>query len=61
MLLHNGPYAELEKSYDWLYCNWLPQSGEQPADAPAYEEYLNSPQDTAPAELLTQICMPLKD
>ena len=60
VLLHKGPYAQAGQSYDWLYGTWLPQSGEQPADAPMYEEYLNDPQTTPPAELLTEICMPLK-
>ncbi len=61
VLLHKGPYEQIGRSYDWLYGTWLPQSGEQPADAPLYEEYLNDPQTTPPAELLTEICMPLKD
>lgn len=61
VMLHKGPYVKLEKSYNWFYSIWLPQSGEQPADAPTYEEYLNSPQTTPAAELLTEICMPLRD
>ena len=61
VLLHKGPYEQAGRSYDWFYGTWLPQSGEQPADAPMYEEYLNDPQTTPPAELLTEICMPLKD
>ena len=39
--LHVGPYAELERAYKWLYGTWLAQSGEEPADAPCIEEYLN--------------------
>lgn len=58
-LLHVGPYAELEKSYDALYRGWLPQSGEEPADAPCAEEYLNNPRDTPPMALETLIMMPL--
>ncbi len=57
---HQGPYAELYPVYQWLYGQWLPQSGEVPADAPAFEEYLNTPMDTAPPDLLTDICVPLR-
>lgn len=60
VLVFKGPYAELEPVYQWFYGNWLPESGHEPADAPAYEEYLNSPRETAPADLLTAIHIPLK-
>ena len=57
--LHKGPYAELESAYGWLYREWLPGSGEDPADRPCVEEYLNTPRDVPPAELLTRIYLPL--
>jgi AraC family transcriptional regulator len=57
---HKGPYAELMGAYDWLYGEWLPNSGREPADAPSFEVYLNSPMDTRPADLLTEICVPLQ-
>ncbi len=60
ILTHKGPYAELPAAYDYLYGHWLPASGEEAADLPPYENYLNSPQDTPQAELLTEICVPLK-
>ena len=43
VLHHRGPYAELNKAYRWLYREWLPKSGEQCADRPIFEEYLNNP------------------
>lgn len=55
-----GPYAGLPEAYAYLYGQWLPESGEEPADAPQFEMYPNSPLDTAPADLLTDICVPLK-
>jgi AraC family transcriptional regulator len=59
-VLHfRGPYAGLQAAYDQLYNHWLPASGEEPRDAPALEVYLNSPMDTAPDDLLTDICLPL--
>jgi AraC family transcriptional regulator len=60
LLRHQGPYADMAHSYHWLYGVWLPQSGREPADLPLFEEYLNSPQDTPPAELLTDIYLPLR-
>jgi AraC family transcriptional regulator len=55
-----GPYAELEKPYRWLYETWLPQSGEEPRDAPPYEAYLNDARNTPAHQLMTSICIPLK-
>lgn len=59
-LLFQGDYAQLEQPYNWLFGQWLPQSGEELADFPAFEEYLNDVKDTAPAELLTQMRCYLK-
>ena len=60
VLRHKGPYANMKGAYDWLYGQWLVQSGHEAADKPAFEEYLNTPMDTAPTELLTDIYLPLK-
>lgn len=54
-----GPYSGLAPAYEYLYGTWLPQSGEEPRDTPCHEIYLNSPQDTAPEDLMTEICVPL--
>lgn len=59
VLVHKGPYTGLPGSYDHLFGNWLPSSGEAPADAPSFEVYLNSPMDTAPEDLLTELHLPL--
>ncbi|HEY1998884.1 AraC family transcriptional regulator [Paraburkholderia sp.] len=59
VLRHKGPYADMASAYQWLYGEWLVQSGREAADAPVFEEYLNNPKDTAPAELVTEICLPL--
>lgn len=55
-----GPYSGLRAAYDYLYGDWLAQSAREPADRPSYEVYLNSPMDTAPEDLLTDVCLPLK-
>ncbi len=57
---YTGPYAGLKAAYDYLFGEWLPQSGEEPREAPAMEIYLNNPMDTAPDDLKTDVCLPLK-
>ena len=59
VVTHKGPYLGLGKVYQRIYGGWLPGSGRQLRDAPAFEEYLNSPRDTRPEDLLTRIHIPL--
>lgn len=59
-LRYRGPYAGLQAAYDYLFGPWLAQSGEEPGEAPAIEVYLNTPADTTPDDLLTDVCMSLK-
>jgi AraC family transcriptional regulator len=61
VLLHVGPYAELHRAYCWLYREWLPASGEEPADRPCVEEYLNNPRQVPASELRTEIRIALRD
>ena len=60
VVVHVGPYAELGRAYTWLYGTWLAQSGEEPADAPCVEEYLNDARTVPAAELRTEIWLPLR-
>ena len=60
VIRHTGPYAELERAYSWLYRDWLPTSGETPADTPPYEDYLNDPREVPPNDLVTEIIIPLQ-
>jgi AraC family transcriptional regulator len=59
VLRHKGPYADMTSAYQWLYGEWLVNSEHEAADAPVFEEYLNNPKETAPANLLTDICLPV--
>ncbi len=59
VLTYKGPYSGLKAAWDHLYGHWLPRSGEELGDAPAFENYLNDPMDVAPADLVTEICAPL--
>lgn len=60
ILKYKGPYGDMRVAYDWLFGQWLPTSGREAADAPIFEAYLNSPRDTPPTELRTDIYLPLK-
>ena len=60
VVLHVGPYAELDRPYKWLYGTWLAQSGEEPDNAPLVEEYLNDARTVAPTQLETEIWLPLR-
>lgn len=59
VLRYKGPYSGLSAAYGHLF-GWLPTSGHDPADSPVFEIYLNTPMDTAPEDLLTEICVPLR-
>jgi len=58
---HRGPYETLGKTYQRFCGGWLPKSGHELRDAEAFEEYLNSPMNTRPENLVTRIHMPLGD
>ena len=58
---HKGPYEELGKAYQQIFGGWLPKSGYVLREVPAFEQYLNSPQNTPPEELLTLIHIPLEN
>ncbi len=61
VLRHQGPYATMRSAYQWLYGQWLVQSGFEAADSPVFEEYLNNPRDTPQDQLLSDIYLPLVD
>lgn len=61
VLRYRGPYADMKAAYDWLYGEWLVGSGREADDAPTFELYLNTPQETPPTELLTEIFLPLRN
>ncbi len=57
VLTYVGPYAEIGAAYQWLFSQWLPDSGHAPGDFPMMEIYLNDPKTTPPAELKTHIVL----
>ena len=60
VMTHFGPYEKLGQSYAKLLGQWLPRSGRELGSAPCLEFYLNSPENTDPEDLITDICAPLK-
>ena len=57
---HVGPYEKMADTYRWFIDTWLPASGKQMRMLPMFEVYRNSPADTPPEKLLTEIHMPLE-
>jgi AraC family transcriptional regulator len=57
---HRGPYEKLSETYQRIYGAWLPKSGYELGDTPAFEQYLNSPQSAKPEDLVTLIHVPIK-
>ena len=54
MIRHRGPYEDLPTTYAWIFDEWFPASGETITGA-AFEDYINDPRETPPAELITDI------
>jgi AraC family transcriptional regulator len=57
---HRGPYAGLGHAYQRVYGAWLPGSGYELRDEPAFEQYVNTPQNASPIDLLTLLCIPIE-
>jgi len=55
-----GPYTGLMPAHQYLYGAWLAETQESLRDAPSFEVNVNDPSDTAPADLITDIHMPLE-
>lgn len=56
---HIGPYSTLYQTWRAIYRDWLPAATEQLRDVAPLELMLNSPQDTPPEKLHTEIWIPL--
>jgi AraC family transcriptional regulator len=60
VLTHFGAYHHLGDSYEKLLGEWLPRSKRMLRDTPCFEIYFNSPENTEPGDLVTDICAPLE-
>ncbi len=60
VMIHKGSYDGLHDCYRWFFGQWLPDSGREAKSAPSLEVYRNSPEETPPEELVTEIRVPLE-
>ncbi|HMR66375.1 MAG TPA: AraC family transcriptional regulator [Anaerolineae bacterium] len=69
MTIPGGQYAvarfelsdqEYEAAWQLVYGQWLPQSGYQPDDRPAFERYVNDPEEHPEHKHIVDICVPVK-
>ncbi|MCQ2235619.1 MAG: AraC family transcriptional regulator [Bacteroidales bacterium] len=56
---YKGSYEHLEIAYDTIYGKLIQEKGYVLDERPAFEIYLNDPQEVAPEELLTDIYVPI--
>jgi AraC family transcriptional regulator len=55
-----GPYNGMPAAFAHLFTHWLPTSGHRrDPDRPCMEIYLNDVTDVPPADLRTELCIPL--
>ena len=59
--LHEGPYNKLGETYAALFGRWFPANSFEPAPPPCLEFYLNDPDSTEPEDLLTEVCVRIRD
>jgi len=57
--MHKGAYANLGKTYAEICGQWAAKNNRQLGPAPSIERYLNNPQMTPEADLLTEVCVRL--
>lgn len=69
MKIDGGPYAlgyfeidatQYADAWNFMYGNWLPESGYQPDDRPPFEMYLNTPEEHPQKKHFVNICVPVK-
>jgi AraC family transcriptional regulator len=59
MTTYFGPYDQFSKTYAQLCGQWIPAHGYEIASRPSIEVYQNSPEDTEPEDLITDVHVPL--
>ncbi len=60
VITHHGPIETIDKTYEYLFGVWLPESNYEPADYPNFMLHHKIPIQTAPEELVTEIYLPIK-
>ena len=57
---YKGAYDKFSAVYDLIFKEWLLKSDYEIRDAEIFDRYLNSTEDNAPEDLLTEIHVPIK-
>jgi len=60
VLIHKGPYSELQRAYSYLFGTWLKECGETLRPVPVAESYLNTPVMVSPKDLVTEILLAIE-
>ena len=69
MKIEGGKYAighfeidvdQYQEAWNFMFGNWMPESGYQPDDLPAFETYLNNPEEHPEKKHIINICIPIK-
>ena len=58
--VHRGPFDRLAETYAWLARDFIPREGRSMRKAPFVEIYFTPPERTQPAELLTEVLIPVR-
>lgn len=61
VVLHEGPYENLNETYAALFGRWFAESKYEPDEYMSLEFYLNDPNNTDPENLLTDVCVRIRD
>jgi len=56
---HVGPYTTLGDTWSRFMGEWLPKSGHRVGSGASYEVYRNTPMDTRPEDLRTDLYLPI--
>ncbi|MCA9125690.1 MAG: AraC family transcriptional regulator [Planctomycetales bacterium] len=59
-VLCEGDIKLLDRAWQWLYRNWLPDSGYEPDDRPAMEWYITDPTESGWENFSMRCCIPIR-
>lgn len=58
--IHQGPYAELCYTYDYIYNDWYSKNNVTLSNHPSFSIYLTDPTKVDPENLLTEVYVPIE-
>lgn len=60
VFINKGAYSGLNKLYQSIYYDWLPNTNEKLRDSMSFEKYINNPDRVKEEDLLTEVYIPIK-